>query len=152
LVWLAITPAGISDFYIVPSKVAINQQNYLEAYLKRRLLPFFNKYHRGGKYAFWPDLASSHYANSVQIWLIETKIPFIPKSKNVANVPEIRPIEDLWSYLKRQVYQDGWQVKNLIQLKKKIASCIRNIDLKVVQRFAGSTIRRIDFVHRFGVK
>jgi chitinase len=72
-------------------------------------------------------MASSHYANSVQNLLIETNIPFISKSENVANVSEIRSIEDLWSYLKRQVYQDGWKAENLDQLKKKITKCIRNI-------------------------
>ena len=44
---------------------------------------------------------------------------------NVANVPEIRPIEDLLSFLKRQVYKDSWQAKNIDQLKNKIAACIR---------------------------
>jgi hypothetical protein len=29
LVWVAFSPAGISDFYIVPSKMAINQEIYL---------------------------------------------------------------------------------------------------------------------------
>ena len=72
LVWVAISPAGISDFYIVPSKMAINQEIYLEECLKKRLLPFINKHHRGGKYVFWPDMASSHYANTVQNWLIKT--------------------------------------------------------------------------------
>ena len=108
LVWLAISPAGRSDFKIVPTNMPINQQNYLEDCLKKRLLPFIYIYQRGCKYLFWPDLVSSCYANSfisscyansVQNWLIEIKIPFIPKSKNVANVPEIRPIEDLWSNL-----------------------------------------------------
>jgi hypothetical protein len=50
------------------------------------------------------------------------------------------------------VYQDGWQAKNLEQLIKNITKCIRDIDLKVVQRWAESTIRRIDFVRRYGVK
>ena len=126
--------------------MAVNQKVYLEGCLKKRMLPFIKKYHKGGKYVFWPDMASSHYANSVQEWLVKQKIPFIPKSMNVANVPEIRPIEDLWSFLKRQVYKDSWQAKNIDQLKNKIAACIRNIDVKVVQKLAESTIRRIDVV------
>ena len=58
-------------------------------------------------------MASSHYANSVQKWLKDNKIQFIPKSMNVANVPETRKIEDFWGYLKRNVYKDCWQAKKL---------------------------------------
>ena len=52
----------------------------------------------------------------------------------VANVPKIRPIENLWGFLKRKVYKDGWQAKNIDQLKTRITACIRNIDIKVVQK------------------
>jgi len=152
LVWLSMSPAGLIQFYIVTIKMTVNQKVYLEECLKKRLLPFIKKYHKGGKYVFWPDMDSSHYANLVQEWLVKEKIPFIPKSMNVANVPEIRPIEDLLSFLKRQVYKDSWQAKNIDQLKNKIAACIRNIDVKVVQKLAESTIRRIDVVRRFGVR
>ena len=118
LVWVAISPAGISSSFILPSKMAINQEVYLEECLKKRLLPFVKKYHSTGNYVFWPDLASSHYANSVQEWLVESKIPNIPKKMNIANVPEIRPIEDFWAFLKRKVYMNGWEAKNLDHLKK----------------------------------
>ena len=118
LVWVAISPAGISSSFILPSKMAINQEVYLEECLKKRLLPFVKKYHSTGNYVFWPDLASSHYANSVQEWLVESKIPYIPKKMNIANVPEIRPIEDFWAFLKRKVYMNGWEAKNLDHLKK----------------------------------
>ena len=94
LVWLSMSPAGLIQFYIVTIKMTVNQKVYLEECLKKRLLPFIKKYHKGGKYVFWPDMDSSHYANLVQEWLVKEKIPFIPKSMNVANVPEIRPIED----------------------------------------------------------
>ena len=56
---------------------------------------------------------------------------------NVANVPEIRAIEDFWGYLKRNVYKDSWQAKNFDELKKIIYRCIQNIDVKVVQKLVG---------------
>jgi len=71
---------------------------------------------------------------------------------NVANVPEIRKIEDFWGYLQRNVYKDSWQAKNLDELKKIICTCIRNIDVKVVQKLAGDTIKRMDHVRRFGAR
>jgi hypothetical protein len=52
-------------------------------------------------------------------------------------------------YIKKnaQAYR-WWASQKLGSVKKKITKCIRNIDLKVVQRLAESTIRRIDFVRR----
>ena len=65
LVWVAISPAGISDCFIVPSKLAVTREVYLEEFLVKRLLPFIKIYHRDAQYVFWSDMASSHYANSV---------------------------------------------------------------------------------------
>ena len=66
LVYLCISPKGMSDPYFVPSGLAIRQDVYLENCIKKHLIPFINKYYLDGGYVFWPDLASSHYANSVQ--------------------------------------------------------------------------------------
>ena len=49
LVWLAVSHAGFSEFYIVPSKMAFNQTVYLEECLIKRLLSFIKKYHKGGE-------------------------------------------------------------------------------------------------------
>ena len=71
---------------------------------------------------------------------------------NPACVPEARAIEDWWAILKREVYKDGWTAKNVNQLKIRIMSCVRNIDVKVVQVLAGSTHKRLDQIRRYGVK
>ena len=71
---------------------------------------------------------------------------------NPANVPEARAIEDFWALLKRDVYKDGWSAKTTNELKNRIAACVRNFDVKVVQRLAASTHRRLDQIRRYGVK
>jgi len=65
LVWLAISPRGMSRPYFVPSGLAVNQHIYLEQCIQKRLMPFIKNKYPMGRYIFWPDLASSHYANSV---------------------------------------------------------------------------------------
>ena len=65
LVWIAVSPNGISEPYIVASGNAINQFIYRDECLSARLLPFIKKYHLDNNYIFWPDLASSHYAETV---------------------------------------------------------------------------------------
>lgn len=78
----------------MPSGLAINQKVYLEECIKKRLLPFINKHHLINPYIFWPDLSTSHYAKSVQNYLKEQNINFVPKEDNPANLPVVRPIED----------------------------------------------------------
>ena len=151
LLWIVISAKGIGQVYIAPSKQAINQHVYLEKCIKNRLVPFLRKYHSGGKYVFWPDLATSHYANSVQNWLSENNITVVAKADNPANVPEVRPIEDLFAYIKRKVYRKGWSANNIHQLEQRIRSTMRNLPNSIVQKLMGSTIRRLDHVRRYGI-
>ncbi|CAF4403061.1 unnamed protein product [Didymodactylos carnosus] len=94
LVWLALSSKGISRPYIGTTKgPAVTGDVYVEKCLLK-LLTFINKHHPDDKYIFWPDLASSHYAQQTTEWLNERKVPFVPKCANPPNVPKARPIED----------------------------------------------------------
>ena len=68
LVSIIISPEGVSKPFMTKSGMAINKQQYLR-FLRMRLVPFINKHHKNGDYLFWPDLASSHYADFVQIFI-----------------------------------------------------------------------------------
>ena len=50
LVWVAISPSGMSKYWIVPSKMAINTEVYLKECIQKRLIPFIKKYHSTDKY------------------------------------------------------------------------------------------------------
>ena len=65
MVWIAISPSGMSKPLFLKSGFAVNQHVYHKQCLEDRLLPFINKYHSDGNYVFWPDLSTSHYANMV---------------------------------------------------------------------------------------
>jgi len=141
LLWIVVSSKGIGQVYIAPSKQAINQHVYLEECIKKRLVPFINKYHSGDQYVFWPDLASSHYANSVQDWLGEQSISFLAKKDNPANLPEVRPIEDLFAIIKRDVYRNGWSANNIAQLEQRIRRTLKRLPISTVQKLMRSTIR-----------
>ena len=96
---------------------------YRDECLKKILIPFVRANHRHDRYVFWPDLASAHYAKSVQDYLKKEGIPYVAKVNNPANVPKARPIEDFWGLLKQKVYEGGWQAKSLKELKNKITWC-----------------------------
>ena len=68
---MAISPKGMSQIYIRPSGLAVNQEVYLNECIIKRLMLFIEKHYKKHKYVFWPDLASSNYAHSVTNWLHE---------------------------------------------------------------------------------
>jgi transposase len=150
LVWLAISPKGVSKPYFCKSKSAVNQDVYYQI-LKEKLVPFIKKNYSTGGYVFWPDLASAHYATKVTDYLKSQNIPYIPKFMNPANLPEARPIEDFWANLKNEVYKGDWVAKNLTELKKRIIYCLGKMDLKVVQDHAGDVRKRLDHIRRHGL-
>jgi len=152
LVWVALSPKGLSRHYIVPSGQAINEEIYINKCLRTRLVSFIETYHKNDEIIFWPDLASSHYSNKVQEFLRSKNIDFVPKSRNIANVPELRPIEDFWSLLKREVYEKCWKAENLGQLKSRIEYCIKKLDLEQVHRLGNASFTRVDAARRHGIK
>lgn len=151
LVWVAISPRGISQSFVVPSGLAVNQEIYLKECIIKRLTPFIQKYHSDGNYVFWPDLASSHYAKSVLSHLREKNINFVEKADNPPCVPELRPIENFWSILKGLVYADGWEAQETEQLKKRIKYCLKKVDKSLVQDMVSSVPGKLDGVRRYGI-
>jgi DNA-binding protein len=151
LVWLAISNKGISEVFYAKSGLAINQSIYGKECIRRRLIPFINKFHSKDKFVFWPDLASSHYAESVCDIYIEENINFVEKYENPANLPECRPIEMFWAILKGAVYANNWQAKDLEELRKRIAFCIKQIDQSTVTALMDGIVEKMKAVSKKGV-
>lgn len=150
LVWIAISPKGIAKPIFRPSGLAINAEGYLEM-IKESLVPFVKEHYSSGGYVFWPDLATSHYASNVQKFLKKQSIPCVLKSINPANVPKARPIEDFWGDLKDKVYKGDWKANNLEELKERILSVLRKMDMKDVQKHIERTKSRLDQIRRHGL-
>ena len=128
LVWIAISDKGHSEPFFVPSRGNVNGEMYRRECIEGRLVPFLQKHHSDGDYIFWPDLASAHYANATQELLHENNVKFVPKDSNPPNTPQLRPIEDLWSWLKQLVYEGGWEAENEMQLRRRIRRCLKKIE------------------------
>lgn len=151
LVWIAISECGLSEPFFVPSKTAVNQFVYLGECLEKRLVPFIRQHHPDGQYIFYPDLASSHYAQRVVKWYNDNSINYVKKAENPANCPEVRPIENFWSILKGKVYESNWKANNLKELEVRIRFCLSKIDQNLVKRLIGDTRRLVGQVWRNGV-
>jgi len=116
------------------------------------LIPFIEEVHSNDQVVFWPDLASSHYSKKVQDFLRTKQVECVPRERNIANVPELRPIEDFWSEIKRIVYANCWQAENLEQLRNRIDYCFKKIDPGFVHRLGKASFTRVDTARRNGIQ
>ena len=60
-----------------------------------RLMPFIADHHSDCQYLFWLNLASSHYAKTVIMYMREKKVNFVERSENPANMPENKAHREL---------------------------------------------------------
>lgn len=133
LMWIAISSKGISAAHIQPSRSpAVNTAVYVDKCLPK-LKQFIDEKHAQDKIIFWPNLGRSHYAKKSLEWLKSEKIEFVPKNDNPPNLPQARPIENLWAILSRKVYENGWEAQSHEQLISRIKSKMNEINVLAVQ-------------------
>ena len=150
MVWLAISESGISSPYIMESGT-LNGDIYLQNCLKRRLQPFLQQYHPGNDVIFWPDGATAHYKKCVQIWFNENNIKFVKQKENPPKVPQLRPIEHVWSLLKNMVYANGWTATSKQQLIRRIKEKVKELNMQVVRNMLSRVKTDIHRVGRMGI-
>ena len=85
LVWIAMSPRGISEPFIMASRNAVDQFVYRDSCLAPRLLPLIKNNHSDGNYIFWADQAGCHYAAHSLDFLCENLIHHVDKVDNLAN-------------------------------------------------------------------
>lgn len=134
LVWLVLSSKGISAPCIDTTQgPAIDGNLYVQKCLSKSLA-FIRRYHVDNNRIFWPNLASSYYANTTITWLNQQNIHFVPKQVNPPNLPKARPIEDFWSILADKVYHGGWLATTEQQLINRIKQQqLKQFDLKSIQ-------------------
>ena len=76
------------------------------------------------------------YANMSQNWKI------------TLTVPEAHPIEDFWADLKRQVYKDNWQAKDLNELQSRIDGELKKYPLENLRARMSETASRLNKIAR----
>ena len=130
----------------------MNQYLYKEQCFERRFIPFINSYHSNCQCIFWPDLASTHYANSVLEFMVEKNIKFVSRNENPANFPECRPIELFWTILKQKVYQGNWKAKSLKELEKRIRLLTKRISSSTLEKLLDGMVDKIRDIKRNGGK
>ena len=59
---------------------------------------------------------------------------FVPKDANPPNMPQLRPIENTWLWLKWAVYANGWETENIDQLEVWVKKSLRQRNWEPVRR------------------
>ncbi len=55
-------------------------------------------------------------------------LPFFDNTANPPNVPQARPIENLWGILAQEIYEGGWKATTQQELISRIESQLKNFD------------------------
>ena len=152
LVWVALSPKGMTKCFVARAPLAINSEVYIKQCLKKILLPFIEEKYPEGNYIFWPDLASAHYSKETQEFYKQNEINYIAKENNPPSVPECRSIGYFLAIIKREVYKNGYKAKTFPILIRRIKSCMKNVDEKLIIELAESTSKRIQLVARNDVR
>ena len=150
LVRIATSPKGVSKPTICPSSTNVSAHVYITKCLNSELKPFIEANYTRGGYVFWPDLASAHYARATCQFLEEAGIPYLSHEENPPNVPQLRPIEDIWGILKQEVYRGDWTATSDQQLRARILSSIRKIDPEVPRAMMKKVGQRVRLADRHG--
>lgn len=147
LVWQAIDELGnVSDPFI--STGTITGEVYLNECLKKRLMPFIQKYHETSDILFWMDMATSHYKGEVIEWLTAQGIDFIEKDQNAPNVPQARPIEKFWALCKAKYKLRKNSAKSLSSFKriwKNISATVACDSAQTLMKEARRNLREIGY-------
>ena len=151
LVWQCLDEDGhVSDPYITQG--TMNAETYLNECLRKRLLPFIQKYHDIHKILFWPDMASCHYQRSVITWLKDQNINFVDKCENAANVPQARPIERFWALCKAEYKRRKTPARNLNLFKRIWKNIAVKVAAKIAQRLMKSARQKLRTIGYKGVR
>lgn len=151
MVWIAMSPKGCSEPFFLPKNKTMNKELFIEECIVKRLVPFIKKYYPNGGFIYWMDLASIHYATATLQKLRSLDIPFVPREENPPAAPQIRPIEDFWSYHKRLVYEEGFTANNEEELKVRFCEKLNGIQEEYFQRLLGRIKTKVRKAADFGL-
>ena len=143
MVWGCFTYHGVGELVILPANEKVNQNNYLEL-LSDVLCDSFEKTKAK---VFMQDSAPAHVAKTVTKWLTDCEVPFFRDWPG--NSPDINPIENLWSHMKKQLR--GMDTSSVPKLEDAVKQLWASFSPSYLQNLASSVPKRLkEIVKRKG--
>ena len=144
MTWAAISIFGRLALVFIEGRM--NSNTYLEM-LESHLIPFLRKYRRL-HFKFQQDNASIHVSSASKQWFIDKKIDLLGWP---AKSPDLNIIENVWSILARDVYENSRQFDTVTQLKIAIEQAWERLSPEKLKKLYDSCHRRmISVIQRSG--
>ena len=140
LVWQAVDEFGnISEHSIKDG--TLGAEEYRSECHHKRLIPYINKNNFENPVLFWPDMATIHYARSVQNWFGDNNIEFIEEWKMLRT--SLRPIEIFWNLCKQEYKMSSQPPKNFNGFKKVWYNISKSVAQSHAKRLMVNVRRRL---------
>ena len=65
--------------------------------------------------------------------ITQKSVPFVSRLNNPPNVPQVRPVETVWSILEQKAYAHNWEAKNFDLLARPLKLKVKELDQKILQ-------------------
>ena len=142
--WAGIVNDELVGPFKVENGVKINSETYC-AFLKKNFLPWWKKVPAKVKktLVFMQDNASSHGSRYFREWLalrgfVDDRLMVWPTVS-----PDLNPIENLWSIIKKDLYKEGKQYCSLNELWDEITTVAQSVDKDTIKNLTSSVDKRL---------
>lgn len=144
MIWGGIIGKTLVGPWRVPDGVKMTADAYI-AFMKEHLEPWMKRQRVAFRRAivFMQDNAPSHAAHKTTEYLKQLGFDGPRKMKWPANSPDLNPIENLWSIMKRRLYANGRQFRSNAELWEAILDISRGITADDILQLTNSMDRRL---------
>ena len=142
--WAGIVGDTFIGPFRVPDGVKLDSEAYI-GFLNQNFVPWYRSRPMAfkRKAIFMQDGAPAHSAKVTKLFIDKLGFKNSRLMTWPANSPDLNPIENVWSILKRRIYVNGRQFKSKNELWKAIEESARSITPKEISDLVGSVDRRL---------
>ena len=130
------------DLYVLD--VNLTGQKYHDNVLAPRVVPHFDNHALADRPMFMDDNARPHRARIVQYFLQQEAVQTIPWP---AMSPDMNPIEHVWDFIGRKIYQRNPKCQNIDELRTAILQEGQQFPKERLRRLVRSMTRHVTELH-----
>ena len=138
--WAGIINDTIVGPFRVPDGLKMNSQSYCN-FLETNLVPWMET--QTGDFIFQQDNAPSHASKFTTAWRETKRLTGDRFMEWPPNSPDLNPIENLWSVVKRKLYAGSRQFETKDQLWEAIKLACSQVDKETIKSLTSSVDRRL---------